>query len=215
MNLPAFPKWQPVAAAIFLLAGPAAAQDYRAGTDYHDLPGQVQTVSDDRIEVVEFFTYACEHCFVFEPILAAWERGLPEDVVLRRVPIAIGEPGRRYARIFYTAQSLGLLDRLHAPLFEGTQRHRLVFRSDADIRAYFITRGADAAAFDRAWNSAEVEQLINQGSLLAGLYGVDEVPSIGVNGRYRVVARESGTYQRFLRIVDALVRAEKAKVIKP
>ena len=41
-----------------------------------------------RIEVVDFFWYSCPHCNAFEPLLQAWSRKLPEDVVLRRVPAA-------------------------------------------------------------------------------------------------------------------------------
>lgn len=180
---------------------------FQAGRDYQVLPGKVQTQSGERNEVVEFFMYPCEHCYVFDPILKAWEDRQTEDVVLRRIPIALGAMGTRYARIFYSAQLLGVFDKVHAQSFRSFHRDKQFFTSDDEVREFFVAQGVDAAAFERTFNSAQVNQKLNQGALLAQLYGITEVPSLGVNGRYRIAARPSGTYQRFLKIADYLINA--------
>ena len=199
-------------AALFLqsgIAASAAPETFEAGRDYQRLPGQAQTLADDKIEVVEFFMFSCEHCLIFEPILQAWEQRLPKDVVLRRIPVALGAIGKRYARIFYTAQALDVGAQIQAATFDALQRQKQVLRSDDEVRAFFVDKGIKAEAFDQAFYSPEVESQMTQGVLLAQLYGITTVPSIGVDGRFRLSAQQSRTYQRFLRITDYLVNTSR------
>lgn len=186
------------------LAMQAAAQTFVAGRDYTVLPGKVQTASGDKAEIVEFFLYSCEHCDVFEPILQAWARKLPDNVVLRRIPVPLGPAGSHYARIFYTAQALAMPDRFHQAIFNAIHRQGRLLLADEAVRSFFVAQGALAPAFDAAYNSPDMDSRITQGALLAQLYGVTTVPSIGVNGRFWINSRQAQTYQRFLKIADYL-----------
>ena len=53
------------------------------GTHYVKL-SQPLPVTPGKIEVIEFFWYGCPHCNAFEPMLDAWQKGLPADVAFRR-----------------------------------------------------------------------------------------------------------------------------------
>ena len=69
--------------------GRARAQD---GTpveerDYQTMARPVSVPANGKIEVLEFFWYACPHCFAFEPIIEPWIAKLPSDVHFRRVPV--------------------------------------------------------------------------------------------------------------------------------
>ena len=70
-------------------AGSLAADEgpFEEGTHYHRLPVPVATAAD-AVTVTEFFSYACGHCFQFDPELDHWAEGTAEDVVLERVPAA-------------------------------------------------------------------------------------------------------------------------------
>lgn len=172
--------------------------------DYTVLPGRVQTGPGTRTEVVEFFMYSCDHCFEFEPRLRHWAQQLPADVVLRRIPIAFGAVTERYARIYYTAQRLDVLSRIHSAAFASIQRYPGRLRSDTQIRAFFVAHGVQGADFDRVYKSVTVAKDLNRGALLAQLYNVVTVPSFGVDGRYLVNPTQARTYPRFLDIVDYL-----------
>ena len=187
------------------LVCPAYAQSFEAGVDFKALPSKVQTASAPRVEVVEFFMYPCEHCFAFEPFLAAWEKDKPDNVALRRIPIAAGEIGTRYARVFYTAQALGVWTGMHNIVFNRIHQHQQFFTNDDQVRDFFVAQGVEAAAFDRTYQSLEIDKQITQGRLLAQLYGVTTVPSLGVDGRYWVNAQHAKTYPRFLEICDYLI----------
>ena len=73
------------ALATTLLAGPALAQGAPVeGKQYTKVEPPVPPIVAGKIEVLEFFSYACPHCNAFEPTLAAWAKKLPADVALDR-----------------------------------------------------------------------------------------------------------------------------------
>src|SRR5664279_1591464 len=57
------------------------------GRDFAKLSPPQPGATPGKIEVLEFFSYACPHCNAFEPQLEAWAKTLPADVALRRVPV--------------------------------------------------------------------------------------------------------------------------------
>ncbi|HEX2544530.1 MAG TPA: thiol:disulfide interchange protein DsbA/DsbL, partial [Ramlibacter sp.] len=67
----------------------AQARQPQEGKDYRRLDKTVAVEAPaGRIEVVEFFWYACPHCHAFEPKLVAWLKKQSPDVAFRRVPVA-------------------------------------------------------------------------------------------------------------------------------
>jgi protein dithiol oxidoreductase (disulfide-forming) len=61
-----------------------------AGHDYVvlDTP-QRQQEAKGKIEVVEFFSWGCPHCYQFYPMLAREVAALPKDATLKRVPVGL------------------------------------------------------------------------------------------------------------------------------
>lgn len=88
---PARRRFQGFAAASLLLAClpvHAAAPALQAGIDFLPVDPPQPTDSAGKIEVMEFFSYGCPHCADLHPLLKAWAKQLPADVVLRRVPVS-------------------------------------------------------------------------------------------------------------------------------
>ena len=79
------------AAAALAVAGGARAQGATPveGKDFVRLPTPAPVAAPaGKVEVVEFFSYGCPHCYSFEPLLEPWVKKLPPDVAFRRVPAA-------------------------------------------------------------------------------------------------------------------------------
>ena len=90
------------------------------GTDYRLVVPPQNTLSPDKIEVVEFFSYACPHCGAFFPVVNQWLARQPKDVVFRRVPIGFSRPEWiNLARAYYALQSTGDLPRLDGALLHA------------------------------------------------------------------------------------------------
>ena len=85
-----FPLRLLAAFALFLtLALPVQAQ-LVVGRDYVAMDPVQLTDNPAKIEVIEFFSYACPHCSDLNPLVAPWVAKLPADVAFKRIPVEIG-----------------------------------------------------------------------------------------------------------------------------
>ena len=206
----------PALAALLLALTPALLAAQQAGTDYRILSPPHPTEHPGKIEVTEFFSYACPHCNEFYPKLHTWLATQQLDVVLRRVPVGFNKPPWiNLARTFYALQSLGLLDKLDGPLFEAIhEKHEQLWDEDS-IAQWVGKNGGNADKFAAAYSSFSVNNQTVQGDAMAEDYGVDGVPTLAVDGRYVALGN---TFPEILKNTDALVakaRAEHAAAPKP
>lgn len=202
---------------VLLAAGaavPALAQTgfpakYLPGEHYRSLSEPAPTAGDG-IEVIEFFLYSCPHCHSFEPDFQAWAADAPRDVATRQVPVTFSAAGPVYARLFYTAQSLGVLEEVHADVFAAIHEDGRRLADRGAIRRFMVEHGVDGAAFDAAFDSDEVARKVEEADALMRAYQVSSVPSLGVNGRYWVSSRMAGGQEAMLSVADHLVVRERA-----
>lgn len=184
---------------------------YVAGEHYTKLPERGIVRSEDRVEAIEFFLYGCPHCHAFEPRVHSWTEGLGDDVAFRRVPVTFGSAGPIYARVFYTAKVLGVLDEVHGDIFDAIhEQGRPLVERDA-IRTFFVEHGVEGAAFDRTFDSDAVREKVEAATALARSYRVTSVPSIGVNGRYWVNSKQAGGNAAMLSVADYLIEREAGR----
>src|SRR5580658_381679 len=102
---------------------PAAGQlptgSWVAGKNYAVLsPAQPTDVPTGKVEVIEFFWYACPHCYALDPTVEGWRKNKAAYIEFRRVPVTWNDEHRAHARLFYTLQALGKLDGLHSKVFD-------------------------------------------------------------------------------------------------
>ncbi|WP_133479236.1 thiol:disulfide interchange protein DsbA/DsbL [Cognatilysobacter segetis] len=193
-------------------ATPAAASVV-AGRDYADIAGGLPLEPKaGRIEVVEVFGYTCPHCAHFEPLLESWRAKQPADVNLVRVPAPFGGWWQPFAKAYYAADSMGLVDRTHAAVFDAIHVQKALpsppaIATDAQVAAFYAKHGADAAEFEKRMNSEAVAQKVARASAFIERSGVDGTPMMVVDGKYRVIGQSP---EDTLRIVDALVARERA-----
>ena len=102
-------------AMLFAQVAVAESFQYEEGTHYVALHIPVKTRNPDVVEVTEYFSYGCQHCYRFEPLINQWKGGLSEDVVFNRTPAIWNKPYEFLAQTYYTAEALGVLDQLLGP----------------------------------------------------------------------------------------------------
>jgi thiol:disulfide interchange protein DsbA len=192
------------------IAAPATVDFELQGQHEAIVPPQ-PTQSPGKVEVVELFWYGCPHCYEFEPYLERWLAKRPPHVVFTRVPavFANNRLWLLHAQAFYTAQALGVLDRVHGPLFEAYHKVGRPLDTKERLAAFFVERGIPEADFERAWGSFGVQSKTRQAVALTERYGIDGVPAVVVNGKYRTSGSLTGTYANTLKVVDALVEQEQ------
>jgi thiol:disulfide interchange protein DsbA len=199
-------------AAAALLAAPAAhAQGAPVeGKDFVRLgtPAPVAAPAG-KIEVVEFFSYGCPHCYSFEPLLEPWIKKLPSDVAFRRVPAAFNASWEGLAKIFYALEATGQVDAMHKRVFAAIHVQRQRLDKEADIAAFVKSAGGDDAKFLEAYKSFGVATKLRQGKQLAEAYKIDGVPTLGIHGRFFTSGSLAGTHERALAVADQLIRRAK------
>ena len=183
----------------------AQANAPRAGTDFLVLnqPAPVETASD-KIEVIEFFGYYCPHCNAFEPVLSAWVKQLPKDVVFRRVPVAFNGGAAPQQRLYYALESMGLVEQLHARVFAAIHGERQNLSQGAAIADWVARQGVDRAKFTEQFDSFGVSTKAARARQLQTAYQVEGVPALGVAGRYYTDGALARSMERVLQVADHL-----------
>jgi protein dithiol oxidoreductase (disulfide-forming) len=167
-------------------ASPAAARQWVAGSDYLLLDPPQPTSTGDKIEVVEVFSYACPHCAHFQPYIDELRSKLPANAQFVLLPAVFNAAWEPFARAFYTAQTLGLVDKTHQALFDALHRDHLPIGSIDALAKFYAGYGADAATFLSTANSFVIEAKMAHGNELVRGYHVEGTPTLIVNGKYRV-----------------------------
>jgi thiol:disulfide interchange protein DsbA len=177
----------------------------RAGADFLVLNRPVPVDAPaDKVEVIEFFGYFCPHCNAFEPVLSAWIKQLPADVVFKRVPVAFTASAAPQQRLYYALEAMGLVEQLHARVFAAIHVERLNLSQVAAITDWVINQGVDRASFTEHFNSFSVTTQATRARQLLTAYQVDGVPALGIAGRYYTDGALARSMDRVLQVVDYL-----------
>jgi thiol:disulfide interchange protein DsbA len=175
------------------------------GVDYKLVTPPQPTASDDKIEVREIFWYGCPHCYAFEPYLNKWLKTKPADVDFERTPGIFRQSWIPHAKAYYTAKALGVLDKFHPAFFDAIHKYHRRFLNEDAYAEMFSEVGVSKADFKKTWNSFTVENEVKEAIKRDQAYGIEGVPAMIVAGKYQTSAGLAGSFERMLKIVDALV----------
>jgi len=174
-------------------ATPAGTQ-WQEGVNYTRMvPAQPTNVAAGQVEVLEFFWYACPHCYALEPAVAAWLKTKPAYVSFSRVPVLWNEGHRSLARLFYALDSMGKLNEAHSEVFKeiqvngnpliGADPNNAAAAESAQL-SFIKKLGISSADFEKEYHGFNVETAMQRADQLAQRYRVTGVPTFVVNGKY-------------------------------
>ena len=197
----------PLAPASAQTAGPVEGKDFvRVETP------QPPAAPAGKVEVLEFFSYACPHCSAFEPVLEAWEKQLPPEVLLRRVPVPFLMNADNFMHTYYALETIGAVTAVQLKIFSAIHVERQRLDSAENIAAFVGKNGVDAAKFLAAFKSFSVATAVTRAKKLVADYKVDSVPTLVVQGRWMTSPSQAGSQERALAVVDQL--AQRARTAK-
>src|SRR5688572_4436916 len=196
-----------VAALFCVLAAPAYAQVQ--GQDYELLTPPQAAASQDKVEVIEFFSYACPHCYALQPQVVKWAAELPANATFVRVPVSFGRrEWGQLSRTFYALEATGDLARLDDTLFEAIHRQLGHLLCLNQLAAWAAENGVDAAKFRAAFESPGVSAKAMRAEQLSRDDKVNGVPSGIVAGKYIAKGR---THEDMLKVARQLVDKSAAQ----
>lgn len=203
----------------------AAAVPWTEGVQYSRIqPAQLTGLPPGKVEVTEVFSYGCPYCNAFVPTADALKASLPANAHMDYLPASFSpaEDFPMFQRAFFTAQALGVADRVHDAMFDAvwksgelavvnprTHELRNPLPSLSDVAAFYQRHtGIPVAKFLATSQSFWVESKINNCEVLMRAYQVDETPCIVVNGKYRINMHALRTPGELIQLVDWLVGQE-------
>jgi len=193
-------------------AAPAAAPAPVEGQDYVVIPnGKPLAPLNGKVEVVEVFGYTCIHCAHLEPIISAWKRKQPPYVRFTPVPAAFGGYWIPYARAYYAADVLGVLNKTHADMFKALHERGALPIQNAtadEIAGFYAGYGVDRKKFVDTLQGPAVDERLERARAFVTAAGVEGTPSIIINGKYRVTGGRN--YDGMLQIADQLIARERS-----
>lgn len=177
------------------------------GAEYRFIDPPQHPSTPGKIEVLEFFSYGCPHCYEFYPMVSAWAAKLPKDVVLKRVATGLGRmPWTNLARMYYALESTGDLARLDAQIFHAIHEEHAPLFDEAAISDWVEKHGVDVAKFKTAFESFGVNAKVNQAEGMVEAYKVEGVPSLTIDGKYLVLG---DNFAQVLTNADAVLAMDR------
>ena len=189
------------------------------GVDYVVIPtGQPFETGPGQVELAEVFGYVCPFCAAVQPTVSAMKKKLPADVHMVYIPAAFGAMWDNYAKAYYTAEAMGLVDKTHDAMFRAihidkTLKGERGMDTPEQIAAFYAAYGADPGQFVSSMKSFAVATKVNRAKqFMANAYANGDqagTPTFVVNGKYRVKGK---SVDDMFRVINQLVVAERAKL---
>lgn len=194
--------------ALVCVAAPTSAQEVRRARVNYEYrliePQSVETAG--KIEIIDFFWYGCPYCNELQPALEAWIRDKPSDVVLRRIPAILKDTWAPHARIYYTLEALGEVERLHQQVYRGYHVDKLYMSKPEVMADWAVKNGIDRQKWLDAYSSPEVDRKVQRAKDLTHLYNVQGTPSLVVDGRYLTSSNMVETVPGLIPVLNDLIR---------
>ena len=203
----------------------AHAQTWTEGVNYFPVvPAQQTSVPAGKIEVAEFFSYACPFCAKFNPLVRQLQKSLPPNAQMTFIPASFNAPEDWpvFQRATCTAQTLGIFDKTHDKMFDAvwttgelaisdpkTNKLKNPLPTIEDVARYYNhISGIPVDKFLDAAKSFGVDAQMRRDDALIPVYQVDSTPTLIVNGKYRISGQSAGGLPQMIEIAKWLVAKE-------
>lgn len=184
---------------------PAAAQQVKRDVDYRVIPQQ-PVESGERIEVLDFFFYACPYCNDLLPYLERWQKRNAAEIVFRHVPVVRHDSWVPLAKTYFTLEAMGEAGRLHSAVYRSYHVDELSMSQDSVIAEWAEKNGLDREKFMMIYRSEETRQKVERARKMTTDYDIHGTPSIVVDGKYLTSTSMTPGIPQVIPVLDGLIR---------
>jgi len=137
-------------------------------------------------EVMEFFSYACGHCYTMETFVNQFKKG-NAGIKVVPVPTDLGHPQWTiYMKAYYLGELLKVLDKSHSKIFHQINVEGKHIVKEQDLKAFFVALGVDPVQYDKANKSFALSAKLRKAKQLARKYQIAGTPTFVANQRYKL-----------------------------
>ena len=187
---------------LILLPFTAQATEYKEGTHYQ----VVKQTATATPEVMEFFSFYCGHCASLEPFMINLKANLAENVELKKSHVNFlgKEMGPQLTRAYAAAEILQVEDKVSEILFDQIHNQRKSVNGEQGILAVFEQAGVSQQEAQSALQSFPVSGLASQMKRNTETFAIRGVPTLIVNGKYKVNTGSVRSEEEFIALVNFL-----------
>lgn len=169
-----------------------------------------QPVNDpSKVEVLSIFAYSCGHCYTFHSQhLDHWEK--PNGIDYIGVPAVFNPANDHLARGYHAAVILGIVDEFHPAVFTTSKNNKKAVKDKNALAKFATAYGVTEKQFLDAYDSFAVEVKMSQAKQTLKNYRIHSVPTVIVNGKYKVSASITGSHKNVIASMDELIAKEKS-----
>ncbi|HEY4708511.1 MAG TPA: DsbA family protein [Thermodesulfobacteriota bacterium] len=133
------------------------------------------------VEVVEFMSFYCDHCYEFEKSIPAIKGNFPKKVNLKIMPIHWGQGSPKPAEAYFLAVDAGKGEAMKKAIFRAhfMEKRDIGSLQVLDSIAAEIDMGFD---FGRKLRSGVKSNEVDRALRLAQVYGIEETPTLVIAG---------------------------------
>jgi len=185
---------------VFMTASSVMAQAAIPGKNFRE--ASRTGASTGKPEVLYFFLYRCPHCMRAAEEVDAWQQQQRSVATVRSVPLIFSELDQRHAAMYYTLQSLGKLDALHAGVFRAVQLEKKSLATVEDQAAYFEPLGIPRGDYLSAAQSPAVASNVARAQRDTRNLSISAAPSIAIANRYITDPELAGSVSQALQVAS-------------
>ncbi|AWB66558.1 thiol:disulfide interchange protein DsbA/DsbL [Saccharobesus litoralis] len=160
-------------------------------------------------EVTEFFSFYCGHCFQFEPLIGSLKKSLKPGVKFKKshVDFVRGpEKADLLTKAMIAAELLKVEDKVIPKLFNAIHvigKGRAIL-TETTVRGIFLDAGVEPKKFEGAINNFMVVGQVQQMKQAQKKMNIRSVPTVIVNGKYKVISKELKSETDYIALVNHL-----------
>ena len=151
---------------------------------YTNVPGVQFNFDGKQVEIIEFFSFYCGHCFEFEKSIPVIKGNFPKKIKWRQVPIFWGEGSPKPGEAYFLAKDAGKGEEMKNAIFkalfiEGKDIGKVEVLEELGLK---IGLGFD---FSHKLRTGEKAGEVGKAILMTKTYGIDETPILIIAGNIK------------------------------
>ncbi len=197
-------------AVLLMMFAAAAFADPAEEPQYKELNPAQPTSSGSKIEVLEFFSYVCPHCYDMHPSLSAWQKTMPKDVQIDFVPVAFYPQWEAMVYTYYALAAMNKQKQLDDALYDAWHNKVPLYNLD-QIADFVAKHGVNRQEFLDTFNSFSVQASAERSKQMTRAYQIEGTPTLIVDGKYVITGLEPADAIRVLNELVKKARKEHSK----
>lgn len=193
---------------------------FEEGKQYKKLSAKIainpmvqQFIAQDqgKVQVIEFFGYACYWCQRLHPYLNEWAAKKPETIIFYRYPVYFNKGWDVLAKAYLIGEKLGSSCTLDKAFFTAIHQDHIDLGTEKKVEDFFVKQGVSQQKFQELYHSFELNRAYGKANEIANAYEVIVSPAVVVNvpsGSYLITATSAGSEQAVVDIIQFLIDRE-------